>query len=179
MSGFVRLARRVRRRVRRLRDILRQPRASLAPWVHPLGSPGAATFAARGANPLAEPSGRLDAAPDVRWGDGLLVHIGPQGRVEIGAGVVIGHHVTIAADALVRIGARSRVGAHVIVTDTWTYGRTTTVDGLPAPVPEPVEIGEAARLGERVVVGPGATIAPQQHLAPGVYVPGAPVEGGP
>lgn len=115
----------------------------------------------------------------MRWGDELLVHVGPRGRVELGAGVVLGHHVTIAADDLVRIGSGSHVGAYAIVTDTWAYGRSTTVDDVPAPAPQPVEIGEAARLGERVVVGPGATIAPQQHLAPGAYVSGAPVEGGP
>lgn len=158
-----RLAHRLRAGTRELRP----PRRTLFRWLR-IGPGAAVTLGRAGLGLDGQVPGRVSVGAHVSVGDHVDVHLGPEGRVEIADDVVLGHHVQIAADRLVRIGAGCRIGDHCVLVDTWTYGPP---DGpAPAPPPEPVTLEPGVHLGVRSVVGPGMRVPSGTTVPPGTLL---------
>lgn len=161
----------VRRLRRHLLD-LRAPSSTVLAFAHHIADNGARNFGLREFALDRQRPGAVEAAADLVLGDNVQFHIGPRGRVRIGARATIGPNVVIAADDLVQVGDRSRIGAGAAITDTWTYG------GEYGPRPEPVMIADDVVVGPNAVIGPGSRISQTVRVPPGAIVgPGA-VEAG-
>lgn len=154
-----RVVARLRRALRWRVAMWRSPRRTGFRHLRVVDRRGAVAWGSSGLALDQQPADRVHVGAGVHVGDHVAVHLGPAGRVEIGDGARLGHHVTIASDALVRIGARSHVGAYAVLTDTWTYGRPPAEGFPPPPEPVPVEVGADARVGMQAILGPGTTVA--------------------
>ena len=106
---------------------------------------------------------------------------GPNGHVNIGANVTIGHGAAIAAHASIVIGSGAHLGPFVMLLDTDFHeaGKHDSSGGS-----SPIAIGAGARLGARVTVLRGSTVGAGAIVAAGSVVkgdvePGARVAGNP
>ena len=123
-------------------------------------------------------------------GDGCAIGEGTRivvaaGRVELGAGVLLGARCTIVAHSGVTIGARAQLGHGAVIVDFDhvfdDVERPIRVQGL---VSAPVTVGEGARIGlgaalvRGVEVGAWAIVEPRavvtHAVAPGARVGGVP-----
>ena len=116
--------------------------------------------------------GRITLGDDVRVeGSPVATHLvtGPEGVLELGRGVRIGHGCGITAHAAVRIGDGASLGAFVMVMDT-DFHVAGAKDARAKPAP--ITVGANARLGHRVIVLRGSTIGEGARVAPGSVVSG-------
>jgi serine acetyltransferase len=106
---------------------------------------------------------------------------GPEGDLEIGDDVVIGHGAAISCFSQMRIGNGAHLGPFAVVSDSDFH---VVGDRNAAPVPRPVDIGSGVRIGARVTILPGSRIGDGAVVAAGstvagVIAPGAIVAGVP
>lgn len=141
---------------------LRSPRATQLRWLRRAGAGDAIQFGLAGTALAEQDPDRVRVGPGLRLGDQVAFHVGPEGRVELGADVRIGRQAIIVADRLVRVGDGATVGPYAALVDTWIGG------GAPGLEPEPVEVGAGAEIGTGAVLGPGVSIAPGERVPPGV-----------
>ena len=87
---------------------------------------------------------------------------GPEGVLEIGHDVSIGHGAAIAAFQHVRIGDGTRIGPFVIVMDTNFHGQPG--DQSVRHDCRPVVIGSRCRIGSRVTITRGASVGDDAEI---------------
>jgi acetyltransferase-like isoleucine patch superfamily enzyme len=96
---------------------------------------------------------------------------GPQGVLEIGSDVTIGHGAAIASYELVRIGDDTQIGPYVIIMDTNFH--SASGDQSLAHDCRPVIIGRHCRIGSRVTITRGVWIGDGAEILAGSVVSSA------
>ena len=101
----------------------------------------------------------------------VVTHLatGPDGCLEVGPDVRIGHGGALSSLAHVSIGASAVLGAFVMIMDSDFH---VAGDRDTPPLPEPVRIGRGVRLGHRAVVLPGTRIGDGAIIEAGSVVAG-------
>ncbi|HEX4344094.1 MAG TPA: hypothetical protein VHZ31_00890 [Solirubrobacteraceae bacterium] len=148
----------------------------------------------RGRDVAIGPDARLEvnAGAQLVLGDGCRIGertriVVQAGRVEIGAGAVLGERCTLVAVCGVTIGARAQLGDGVVLVDfdhaIADVERPIRVQGLEST---PIVVGDDARIGlgasllRGVTVGVGAIVDPHavvtRDVAPGAHVGGVPAK---
>ena len=94
---------------------------------------------------------------------------GPDGTLEIGAGVFINYGCSIAATQLVRIGARCNIGTYVIMMDN-DFHHVEPERRNETPESAPIILEENVWLGARVIVLRGVTIGADSVIGAGSVV---------
>lgn len=90
------------------------------------------------------------------------ITIGPEGHLEIGSRVSIGHGASIAAHAHVTIGDGTTIGPLVTIIDIDFH---ETNDRASLGQPRPIRIGRNVRIGSNVVILRGAIIGDGAEIA--------------
>lgn len=140
-------------RVRRLDGRIRARRWAL--W-HGNVEAGAGAFVGRRCRLRLDPGARLVLGPGSEIDDGATLAIYGRGRLEIGAGVFVGHHATLAAHELVELGEGAFLAELVSVRDhDHTVGKPPRSGEVTV---SPVRIGANVWLGAKVTVLRGAEI---------------------
>jgi acetyltransferase-like isoleucine patch superfamily enzyme len=109
------------------------------------------------------------------------------GRVELGAGAVLGERCTLVAHSRVTIGARARLGHGVVIvdfdhvfSDVERPIRVQPLESSPVTVGDEARIGFGASILRGVTVGAGAVVDPHsvvtRDVAPGAHVGGVPAK---
>lgn len=93
---------------------------------------------------------------------------GPEGLLEIGDDVAIGHGAAIAAFQRIRIGAGTRIGPYAVIMDTNFHGAAG--DQTVRHDCRPVEIGAGCVIGSRVTITRGAVIGAGAEILAGSVV---------
>jgi acetyltransferase-like isoleucine patch superfamily enzyme len=131
-----------------------------------------------GATPRLYGEPTLYASPgDIRIGDRFRLwsrpvasHLatGPEGTLEIGHDVAIGHGAAISAFERVMIGDRTCIGPYVVIMDTNFHG--STGDQSVQHDTKPISIGRGCRIGSRVTITRGAAIGDGAEILAGSVV---------
>jgi acetyltransferase-like isoleucine patch superfamily enzyme len=133
---------------------------------------------------------QVNAGAELVLGDGCRIGEATRiavaaGRVELGAGALLGERCTLVAHSAITIGARARLGHGVVIVDFdhvfSDVERPIRVQPLQSA---PVTVGDDARIGfgvaivRGITVGAGATVDPHsvvtRDVAPGAHVGGVP-----
>ena len=143
-----------------------------------------------GTSPELDGRPTLGGTGRIRIGDGFRLasipspsHItaGPQGMVDVGDDVAIGHGAAISASARVTIGSGSRIGPFAFILDTDFHvagDRTSTADSTPIVIGRRVRLGShvtvlrGSVIGDGAVVGSGSVVSGQ--VPAGAHVAGVP-----
>jgi acetyltransferase-like isoleucine patch superfamily enzyme len=99
----------------------------------------------------------------------LELIVGSGGTMEIGESVFINYGCSIGATMLVRIGARSSLGPHVMIMDN-DFHQLDPERRNEVPPSAPVVLGENVWLGARVIVLRGVTIGDGSVIGAGSVV---------
>jgi maltose O-acetyltransferase len=99
----------------------------------------------------------------------LELATGPTGRLEIGESAFINYGCSIAANQLVRIGARCNIGTYVIIMDN-DFHRLEPERRNEPPESAPIVLEENVWLGARVIVTRGVTIGAGSVVGAGAIV---------
>lgn len=107
------------------------------------------------------------------------IRVGRNGTLVLGDGVEVAFGCVLAAERLLAIGPRTRLGPYVFAVDS-----NIGDPDLPDPNPLPIVIGSDVEIGSRVTLLKGAKIGPGSVVMAGSVVasrvsPGATVEGNP
>lgn len=123
--------------------------------------------------------GQLGLGKGFLSGPGLIMDVlSVNASLEIGTGVMVNHHVHIAAADSVKIGARTLIASGVYISDHG-HGQYSGEGEHSSPllppnerplITKPVIIGEDCWLGERVAVLPGVTIGKGVTVGAGAVV---------
>jgi acetyltransferase-like isoleucine patch superfamily enzyme len=147
---------------------------------------GSDVVVGRGVRLQANAGSQIVLGDGCRIGDGTRIVV-QAGRVELGAGAVLGDRCTVVAHSGVTIGARARLGDGAVIVDFdhvfEDVERPIRVQPLQSA---PVTIGEGARIGlgasvlRGVRVGAGAIVDPRavvtRDVPAGAHVGGVPAK---
>ena len=109
------------------------------------------------------------------------------GRVELGAGAVLGERCTLVAHSAITIGARARLGHGVVIvdfdhvfSDVERPIRAQPLESGPVTIGADARIGFGASILRGITVGAGAVVDPHsvvtRDVAPGAQVGGVPAK---
>ena len=107
------------------------------------------------------------------------------GRVELGAGALLGERCTLVAHAGITIGARARLGDGVVIvdfdhvfSDVERPIRVQPLESAPVTVGDDAHVGFGVSVLRGITIGAGATVDPHsvvtRDVAPGAHVGGVP-----
>lgn len=107
------------------------------------------------------------------WSCPIQSHLaaGPDGVLEIGHDVSIGHGAAISAYQCVQIGDGTLIGPYVVIMDTNFHG--STGDQSVQHEPKPIFIGRNCRIGSGVTITRGAVIGEGTEILAGSVVSSA------
>jgi maltose O-acetyltransferase len=116
--------------------------------------------------------GRIDIGDDVVVDSRMFpteLVTGPDGRIAIGGGTVVGQGVMLFAQRLIELGRRVKIGAHSIVSDS---DFADAAKGESCVGARPIRIADEVVLGARVTVKAGAVIGARSQILSGSVVCG-------
>jgi len=111
----------------------------------------------------------------VQFGDSCVIDISIdiecRGKITIGAGTIIGHHCTIAADEAINIGEKCLIAEFVSIRDhDHAFGDKTQLTIDQGRKSLPVQIGDNVWIGSKVTVTKGVTIGSNAVIAANAVV---------
>lgn len=121
-----------------------------------------------------------------RIGDATRIAVAA-GRVELGAGALLGERCTLVAHAGVTIGARARLGHGVVIvdfdhvfSDVERPIRAQPLECAPVTIGDDAQIGFGVSVLRGIAIGAGAIVEPHsvvtRDVAPGAHVGGVPAK---
>jgi len=168
----------LRRAAGRLRqraaDIAATRRTIHRPVVTQPGPP-TSTYAAFGEGSWLVPPVRVQGAPGIEVGAGVVIlehleaSVAPGARVTVGDGARLGRFVTITCALSIDIGAAVSSSDGAAITDCWGP-ISGSARSVPPPPPSPVVIEEGAYLGAGCVIGPGVRVGAGAFVGEGAVV---------